>query len=102
MLFFGRDPATLIQITQVMVKLPIRNQKFEVNEVYEKTYVGDSQLKPKMKCIGRTKCFVELAYVTDGRRTRRKITLDSDNNEMIFDGSYSFAPCVSSKRKVTE
>jgi hypothetical protein len=84
-------------------------KKFAVGSVYEKRFIGDSDLKVKYKCTQRTASTATFQSVTRSSEViTRKIKISGDS-EYIVDGSYSMAPAIyasslvkptSSRRKI--
>jgi hypothetical protein len=69
-------------------------KKFAVGSVYEKRFIGDSDLKVKYKCTQRTASTATFQSVTRSSEVMtRKIKISGDS-EYIVDGSYSMAPAI--------
>jgi len=82
------------------IKIKVMNEviKFEVGNVYEMTYVGDSNLRPKYICVKRTDKSVtfERFQSKDEKITRRVKVWN--NSEFVVDGNYSMAPIINASR----
>lgn len=75
-------------------------KKFEIGNIYEMSFVGDSDLKPKFICIDRSPKFATFERYQGTERIKRKIKKGSDGIEYIVDGSYSMAPSINAKKTV--
>jgi hypothetical protein len=76
--------------------------QFEVGNVYEMRFIGDSELKPWFICVKRTATTVSFEEFKkqNGEKITRKIKASFDGHEMIFDGNYSMAPSIKSDKVV--
>lgn len=76
--------------------------KFEVGNVYEMRFIGDSNLSVRYICVKRTEKTATFEEFKHSKPTAitRKIKFNHEGNELIYDGNYSFAPCINSKRVV--
>ena len=74
--------------------------KFETGNVYEMSFIGDSNLRPQYICVKRTEKSVTFEkFPTASEVITRKIKV-WDNTEYILDGSYSMAPSIKASRIV--
>ena len=74
--------------------------KFETGNVYEMSFIGDSNLRPQYICVKRTDKSVTFEkFPTASEVITRKIKV-WDNTEYILDGSYSMAPSIKASRIV--
>ena len=67
--------------------------KFESGKVYEMHFIGDSNLKPKYKCISRTEKTATFERLDGSETLKREIKVYNDK-EYISAGSYSMAPTI--------
>lgn len=78
----------------------MKTVKFETGNVYEMSFVGDSNLRPQYICVKRTDKSVTFEkFPTASEVITRKIKV-WDNTEYILDGSYSMAPSIKASRIV--
>ena len=75
--------------------------KFEEGNIYQMSYIGDSELKPHYICIKRTAktATFQLFQNPDSEPIRRKIN-NHDGVEYILKGSYSMAPVIRANKIV--
>jgi hypothetical protein len=74
--------------------------KFETGNVYEMSFIGDSNLRPQYICVKRTDKSVTFEkFPTASEVITRKIKV-WDNTEYILEGSYSMAPSIKASRIV--
>lgn len=73
---------------------------FEIGKTYVMTFIGDSDLKVKFKCIKRTASFATFEGFK-GEILRRKINLYSDS-EYVLEGNYSMAPSIYADSVINE
>ena len=74
--------------------------KFETGNVYEMSFIGDSNLRPQYICVKRTEKSVTFEkFPTASEIITRKIKV-WDNTEYILNGSYSMAPSIKASRIV--
>ena len=76
------------------------NATFQAGDIYEMTFITDSQLRPKYLCTKRTAKTAWFQALNSSEEITRRISKDFDGNERIVDGSYSMAPSINSKRVV--
>lgn len=76
--------------------------QFEVGNVYEMRFIGDSELKPWYICVKRTEktATFEAWKRPNDKAITRRVKSTFDGHEIIFDGNYSFAPSINSNRVV--
>ena len=74
--------------------------KFETGNVYQMTFIGDSDLRPEWICIKRTAKTVTLQRFQKTETINRRIKVDHVGGEFVVDGSYSMAPAIYAKRCV--
>jgi hypothetical protein len=78
----------------------MKTVKFETGNVYEMSFIGDSNLRPQYICVKRTDKSVTFEkFPTASEVITRKIKV-WDNTEYILDGSYSMAPSIKASRIV--
>lgn len=75
--------------------------KFEIGKTYEMSFIGDSNLKPRFTCIGRTEKTAKFQRVNSSETLSRKIKVYS-GSEYVLEGSYSMAPSINAKRVVNQ
>jgi hypothetical protein len=81
---------------QKQLKMENSTTKFEVGNIYEMRFIGDSDLKPKFICVKRTaKTATFERYQAKETLTRR--IKNYNGNEYVLEGSYSMAPSINSK-----
>ena len=68
-------------------------KKFEVGNIYEMRFIGDSALKVAFICTKKTAKTVRLEGVKGKEILNRRIK-NSDIEEYILQGSYSMAPSI--------
>ena len=68
-------------------------KRFEVGNIYEMRFIGDSDLKVAFICTKRTPKTVRLEAVKSKEILNRKIK-NSEIEEYILEGSYSMAPSI--------
>ena len=74
--------------------------RFEEGNIYQMTFIGDSDLKPQFICIKRTaKTATFQRFQSKEEAITRKIKV-YNNSEYIVDGSYSMAPSINSNKIV--
>lgn len=73
--------------------------QFETGNVYEMTFIGDSNLRPQWICINRTAKTVTFERFKGTESMTRRIK-EWDGCEYILDGSYSMAPQIKATRLV--
>ena len=73
--------------------------QFETGNVYEMTFIGDSNLRPQWICIKRTDKTVTFERFKGTESMTRRIKI-WDNVEYILDGTYSMAPQITATRLV--
>lgn len=73
--------------------------QFETGNVYEMTFIGDSNLRPEFICVKRTPKTVTFERFKGTESMTRKIKV-YDNCEYILDGSYSMAPRIKADKIV--
>lgn len=72
---------------------------FAIGKVYTMSFIGDSDLKPKFECIGRTEKTAKFQRVGGKEILTRKIK-NYDETEYVLEGSYSMAPSINANREV--
>lgn len=73
--------------------------QFETGNVYEMTFIGDSNLRPQWICTKRTAKTVTFERFKGTESMTRRIKI-WDNVEYILDGTYSMAPQIKAIRLV--
>ena len=74
--------------------------KFEIGNIYEMSFIGDSDLRPKFICVAITKTTATFErFKNPSESIKRKIKV-YDNVEYIIDGNYSMAPIIKASRVV--
>ena len=75
-------------------------EKFEVGNIYEMRFIGDSNLKPQFICVKRTDKSVTLErFKHPEERIVRRLKV-SNNSEYILYGNYSMAPIIRAENVV--
>ncbi len=74
-------------------------KRFEEGNVYEMSFIGDSELKPRFICTKRTAKMVTMESLRGKEVIKRRIK-EYNGSEFIVDGSYSFAPSINASRVV--
>lgn len=75
--------------------------KFEEGNIYEMSFIGDSDLRPQWICIKRTAKTVTLErFQKTESITRRIKTSFYDGVEYILEGSYSMSPSIYANKVV--
>lgn len=70
-------------------------KNFEVGNIYEMRYVGDSQLKPQFICVKVTdKTATFERFGQKEKPISRRIKTNSEGVQYIVDGNYSMAPSI--------
>lgn len=73
---------------------------FEVGNIYQMDFIGDSQLKPHFICVKRTaKTATFERFKSNKDSITRKIQV-FNNSEYIREGSYSMAPAIYANKVV--
>lgn len=72
------------------------NKTFRESGVYEMTFVGDSQLRPRFICTKRTKSMATFKRLNTKQEEviKRRVKVGSDGSEYVLDGSYSMSPQI--------
>jgi hypothetical protein len=74
--------------------------KFETGNIYEMSFIGDSDLRPKFICVAITKTTATFErFQNPSESIKRKIKV-YNNVEYIVDGNYSMAPSIRANRIV--
>jgi hypothetical protein len=74
--------------------------QFETGNIYEMSFIGDSDLRPKFICVKRTEKSVTFErFQKPSDKITRRIKV-YDNCEFIVDGNYSMAPVINASRLV--
>ena len=73
--------------------------QFEAGNIYEMSFIGDSELKPQWICIKRTAKTVTFERFQKKESITRRIK-SYNNCEYILDGSYSMAPSINAGKVV--
>jgi hypothetical protein len=74
--------------------------KFETGNIYEMTFIGDADLRPKFICVKRTEKSVTFEkFPTASEKITKKIKV-WDNVEYIVTDNYSMAPSIKASRIV--
>jgi len=74
--------------------------QFETGNIYEMSFIGDSDLKPKYICVKRTDKTVTFERFQNSRDSITKKIKVWNNEEYIIDGNYSFAPSIKASKIV--
>ena len=72
---------------------------FEPSNIYNMTFIGDSDLKVKWFCVKRTAKTVTFERYQSNESMTRRIKV-WDNVEYILEGSYSMAPSIQADKCV--
>jgi hypothetical protein len=70
--------------------------KFDINNIYEMKFIGDSDLRPQWICIKRTLKTVTMQRFQGSEKITRRIK-QYNGCEYILEGSYSMAPSIYAK-----
>ena len=74
--------------------------KFEIGNIYEMSFIGDYDLRPKFICVAITKTTATFErFKNPSESIKRKIKI-YDNVEYIIDGNYSMAPIIKASKVV--
>ena len=68
--------------------------KFEEGNMYQMTFIGDSDLKVPYICTKRTPKMVTLEKFKVSEVIKRKINVSGNGIEYVVAGSYSMAPSI--------
>ena len=77
----------------------MKTTKFETGNIYEMTFITDSDLKVKFICVYRTAKTVTLERFQGTERLTRRV-FNYDNVEYIKYDTYSLAPVIKSSKLV--
>lgn len=75
--------------------------KFEEWNIYQMRYIGDSELKPKYICVGRSEKMASFQSFQNpnSKVIKRRIKIHN-GVEYIVNGSYSMAPSIHADKVV--
>jgi hypothetical protein len=76
------------------------SKTFQIGNIYEMRFIGDSDLKISFKCVKRTAKTVTMESVKGSESLTRRIKTSYDNIEYVLKGSYSMAPAISADKLV--
>ena len=77
----------------------MKTTKFETGNIYEMTFITDSDLRVKFICVHRTAKTVTLERFQGTERLTRRV-FNHDNVEYIKYDTYSLAPVIKSSKLV--
>jgi hypothetical protein len=77
-----------------------QNTKFEVGNIYEMSFIGDSNLRPQYICVKRTAKTVTFEKFQNPSDSITRRIKNHDGREYILQGSYSMSPGIYSHRVV--
>lgn len=71
----------------------MRKTKFEIGNIYQMNFIGDSNLKPQYICVKRTSKTVTFEIFKGKEKLTRRIK-EYNGVEYVLEGSYSMAPSI--------
>jgi hypothetical protein len=73
---------------------------FETGNIYQMTFIGDSDLRPEFICVKRTdKSATFERFQNPSEKITRRIKV-WDGSEYVLEASYSMAPCIKASNLV--